>query len=613
MSLSNNFPVNSSNLNLSLANAGRLDPRVTFTRASTGTYYDGYSSAKAEENLVTYSQQFDNAIWGKDQGTLTADTTAAPDGTTTADTFVENTATDIHRLNNGGTLTPAGVSTGSVFVKAGAGTRYPTIGFQSGNSAYASATFDLSTGTSTQTLSASYTSVSATITSAGGGWYRCSITCTTTAASAFYFALSSASTFVNGYRGAQSYTGDNTSSLIFWGAQVEQRSSVTSYTATTTAPITNYIPVLQTAAVDVPRFDHNPTTRAALGLLVEEQRANSWVQSADFSNASWTKVRSSISADAAVSPAGTVTADKFIASADASTTHFVRQDVAVTSGTTYTQTIFAKAAEYNQICLGFDADSSQFADAKAVFTLTGSGSISVIAGTFASSSITAVGNGWYRCQVSAAATATVTAIFRIYAANGGTNSFTGDGYSGVFIWGAQLEAGAFPTSYIATTTASVTRNADVASMTGTNFSAWYNATEGTIYFEGGIPSNYSTGFPTFYSFNDGTTNNNIQPAINASADVINVEMKVSGSVVAGFYPAYVSGTTKLVFAYKLNDVNYAKDGVAGTTDTSAAVPSMSQLNICANQAPSNYLNGTIRNLRYYPVRNSNAQLQALTG
>jgi hypothetical protein len=175
---------------------------------------------------------------------------------------------------------------------------------------------------------------------------------------------------------------------------------------------------------------------------------------------------------------------------------------------------------------------------------------------------------------------------------------------------AQLEAGAFATSFIPTAGTSVTRNADVATMTGTNFSSWFNATEGTYVVWGALPSNYSTGLQTFIQSSAGTAANRIAFVNNAGADVINMEMITSSSVVAGFYPSYISGNTKLAFAYKLNNTNYGKDGASGTTDTSCAVPTMSQLNIGANHIPGNYLNGYVQKIFYYPQRLINAELAA---
>jgi len=89
MSISQNFPALKPSLLLDFANTKKLDSRVTFARASEGRYYDGQTVAKAEENLLQYSQEFDNAYWTKSATTVTANATAAPDGTTTAEQIAE--------------------------------------------------------------------------------------------------------------------------------------------------------------------------------------------------------------------------------------------------------------------------------------------------------------------------------------------------------------------------------------------------------------------------------------------------------------------------------------------------------------------------------------------
>ncbi|NBT76715.1 MAG: hypothetical protein EBT15_12275, partial [Betaproteobacteria bacterium] len=195
---------------------------------------------------------------------------------------------------------------------------------------------------------------------------------------------------------------------------------------------------------------------------------------------------------------------------------------------------------------------------------------------------------------------------------GGSASYTGDGFSGLYLWGAQLEAGSFATSYIPTTSAAVTRNADAASMTGTNFSSWFNNGEGTIYAEttgyasGGSPKGIVS-IGNYYS-----TANTMDVYYAASLTSVQLEM-ITNSVVQATIVA--SGQkTKVAAAYKFNDTNLGSDGSVGTTDTSCTIPVCTEIGFGTiyNGNPSYYANGRIKKIAYYPVRVTNAQLQALT-
>jgi hypothetical protein len=354
-----------------------------------------------------------------------------------------------------------------------------------------------------------------------------------------------------------------------------------------------------------------------LGLLVEEQRTNLFVRSDDFGNASWVTVRAAITSNTIVAPNGTLTGDKLIASTDVNTSHFIRQEVAVTSGTTYTQTVYAKAAEYTQILMGFGADASTFVDGAVVFTLTGNGTAGIPSASITSSSITPVGNGWYRCQVSSTATATATSVFRIQNATGNTNGFTGDGYSGIFIWGAQLEAGAFATSYIPTVASQVTRSADVPSMTGANFSSWYRQDEGTIYAEYSRNATSQSGSSLYaVAINDNSTSNMISLSNNFAG--VNDRYQVVSAGVAQATIIVGTATTSFVKkagAYSTNSFQLAKNGLSGTEDTAGTIPVVDRLGIgcfLGGGLGQEFLNGTIKKIAFYPKRLTNAQLQSLT-
>lgn len=182
---------------------------------------------------------------------------------------------------------------------------------------------------------------------------------------------------------------------------------------------------------------------------------------------------------------------------------------------------------------------------------------------------------------------------------------------------AQLEAGSFATSYIPTTTAQATRAADVAVMTGTNFSSWYNQSEGTVFTEVDSIATTLANYPVCFEASDGTSSNVVAIGTNSffnarvymrSGGVNQVDM-YAGSTTAGIPP---NTMTKIAYGVKLNDVAATRAGETPSTDAIATMP------ISATQAKiggSVYLgqwNGHIKSIAYYNTRLSNTQLQTLT-
>lgn len=610
MSIAQNFPALKPSLLLDFANVKQLDPRITYSRASTGTFYDGKTVAKAEENLLVQSQSL-NTIWGATGCSVIANTDTAPDGTTTADSVKEDGTTAFRRItSNQFGLAASTVYTLSVFVKQKTGSRFATIGFNSDGSNWVSATFDLSAGTNTQTLNFGYTSVSATITASINSWYRVTLTATTNAASVttglVVLGMSATSTFTQASRGFDSYAGDNTSEILYWQAQLEQRSTATAPVVTTTQPITNYIPVLQTAAANVARFRHSPITGESEGFWVEEQRANLVTYSEQFDNAAWSKTRSSITANTIVAPDGTLTGDKLVEDTTASSTHFIRQFPTISVA--YAFSVFAKAAERTFFSLDmFDATNGSRI---AVFNLSTGAVHSVTSG--ATAAITPVGNGWYRCVINIANSANSDAKIAILDGSA-QGAYTGNGYSGIYIWGAQLEAGAFPTSYIKTEASQVTRSADSASMTGTNFSSWFNAGEGALYIEGFTANAIAGQNRAGFSITDGTTSNHINVRLANTAT--NTTINISGNALVSNSP-YSATVRKFAVGYKVNDFAAVREGVVSTTSAAGVVPLNFDRLVFGNYPTTTSgecLNGTIKKLAFYPKRLTNTELQALTG
>ena len=379
------------------------------------------------------------------------------------------------------------------------------------------------------------------------------------------------------------------------------------FTRSTTATFVGSTGLIQTAAINAPRFDFNPVTLACRGLLIEESRTNTLTYSDDFSNAAWIPVAVTISADATTSPDGTTNADKLVENATLGE-HKVYRGFGATIGTAYTWSVFAKKGERNWIYL----DTADGVDIYTFFDLDNGVVGNVGAGVTAK--IENYGNGWYRCTASkVAATAILYFQFGLATSNGVFN-YTGDGTSGAFFYGAQFEAGAFATSYIPTVASTVARTADIAVMTGTNFSSWYNASEGTFVSSFGASPN---AFTTYVAASNGVV---AQNSIHMDNDGGNMRAAYySGSSAVALLSLGAVGTlnvvNKVATAYKVNDFAASRNGGAVVTDTAGAVPvGVVQLNIGADPsgAAVNVSNTHIRSITYYPSRLTNAQLQALT-
>ena len=237
-----------------------------------------------------------------------------------------------------------------------------------------------------------------------------------------------------------------------------------------TATVTNSSGYVVGINADLPRFDYDPITLVCKGLLIEEARTNLFLYSAQFDDAYWTKTNTSVTANTVVAPDGALTAEKLSSNATGTVIRDVRRTTTYTAGF-YTLSVYAKAAEVSSIALevGQGYGFASFDLSTGQVTGTPSGTANIIS----------VGNGWYRCSISANVQESNNRINYIYLNNRGASADTPVG-NGVYIWGAQLEAGAFPTSYIPTVASQVTRTADVATMTGTNFSDWYNQSQGAV-------------------------------------------------------------------------------------------------------------------------------------
>jgi hypothetical protein len=575
-------------LNLNFAQAKVLDPRITFARTSTATYYDGKTVAKAEENLLQYSQEFDNAYWTKTNITVTANSTTAPDGTTTAESILETATTGQHQVFRNALITSSNTHVRSVFAKPN-GRNWLAIYGATGRSF-----FDLQNGV-TGTVEAGYT---ASMIDVGNGWYRCILI--GPAGTNSYAGLYNIANANNSI----SYAGDITKGLFIWGAQFEQRSAPTAYTPTTTQPITNYIPALQTAASGMARFDHDPVTTESLGLLIEEQRTNlfPWsevVNSGFPANVNAAMIRES---DVAIAPDGTLTADKIIQTG-AGTPGVFKTGITTVNGTVYTTSIYAKAAGWNRV--GIRAGQSALNHRATINLIDGS----IIGATAGTAVVANVGNGWWRIAISGPVTTTSYQIV-VEPHNTGIvqGAETPDGYSGIYIWGAQLEAGAKPTSYIPTVASQVTRSADSAS--DSTIDDWYRADQGTFYVEA---MSDEVGSRRVFAVSDGTYSQRLSSYFGAATH-FRGESVSSGFNIdldAGTQTAGVFGKLAASYAIGAQAVSLNGGTVASTANT-RSMPLVDRFFIGADAFNASRLNGHIRKIAFYPKASTPAQLQALT-
>jgi hypothetical protein len=448
-------------LDLRFALQKTLDPRITHTRASSATFVDSSGVLRsAVTNLLLRSEEFETtwtstALLAFGSGSIT-NAIAAPNGTITADKIVEDTTTSTHNVSQAYTASIAVVPhTISFYVKAAERTAVSIWlrGTSSGNRYEVG--FNLANGTVRgSSLQGNFTSGSESIQSVGNGWFRCTATATPGASETSMrltiFLNNSPSLSTNN----PSYTGDGTSGIYLWGAQLEQASTVGDYVPTTSA------------INSAPRFDHNPTTGESLGLLPEEPRTNSLTYSEDTSQ--WlTPTNITLSQNQTTAPDGASTADQYLETA--ATGLHVQDGMPFTfvTSTVYTYSVFVKSIGGRNFEIGYPP--TIFTNRFARFNLSGSGSVQGSdAGVTAS--IQAYANGWYRCSATnTCASGSSSRIGNFIINDSFSRSYAGDVTKGLFIWGAQLEAGAFPTSYIPTTTATATRAADVASITGANF------------------------------------------------------------------------------------------------------------------------------------------------
>jgi hypothetical protein len=367
-------------------------------------------------------------------------------------------------------------------------------------------------------------------------------------------------------------------------------------------------------AANAPRFDYNPSTGESLGLLVEEARTNICLQSENL-DVTWSSVSNGVStANSGIAPDGTNTA--FLVIDDESTgTGNVAFNQAITfaTSTTYVVSIFAKASgldwiRIQPVNLGALAIS-------AYFDLTNGVVGATVGADNTSEFIEDYGNGWFRCGIVFESDVADTAgNIQLYISDGdGDVSVALDGTSSILVWGAQLEAGAFPTSYIPTVAASVTRNADVVTTTDLS---WLNASAGSFYAKASILSTARTVAGRVFNVSDADASDQLNLYVETNEIPAWTTLHSSdtdGSITV----TAISAATDFEAAvcYADDDLAFYQDGAAGTPDTTAAIPlagTPTTFFVGDRSGSDRPLNGHIKELRYYNIRKSNEFLSDLS-
>ena len=568
---------------------------LTFTRASTATRVNAEGLIeKVRTNLALHSEDLTNAVYVIQNATISGNTTAAPDGTTTADTFNEGSITTAHRFYQQFTITANQDYGFSFFAKKNTlDIVRLVVNDLNENFRWFGAQFNLTSGTITATATGSAggaTYFNGSIVDVGNGWYRCSINGTINATTALCFVHSSTSTAITSSddRGGISYTG--TSRTFFgWGFQLET-GVTTEYIPTTTAAVS----VGMTA--DVPRIDY--TGGGCGSLLLEKQSTNLVQYSEQLDNADWLKADNGsastpvVTANYTTSPDGTQNADRvqFSRTGTTDSDYSLVTSNLCNLNLTGTATIYAK---------------SLTSSTQNLLLYWGNGEGSVFQVT----------TQWTRITLNNLSAATQRILF-------GTRGGTGNYYNGgdlsldVAVWGGQVEQSSYPTSYIPTVASSVTRLADTAFKTG--ISSLFGANAGTIYFETIYYPETNTGGGERFVFAQEDTsagfirlwqdlvggNQQLRMLVNdGGTQQVNASVNVST-----FLSTTQPSAIKWAMAYEANRFVTYINGVQRMIDTSGTAPTISEINF----------NNTFQTLMplaqalVFPTALSDAQLETLT-
>jgi hypothetical protein len=549
---------------------------LTFSRASDATRVASNGLIeKVRTNVLLQSNTF--SAWTASNATVTSGQ-AGYDGTNTAWLIKGDTTTSRHNVFRSNPL--AGEQTLSIYAKAG-GHSFLQIAMATTADQYAN--FDLSTGT---IGNAGIDFFNAQITSVGNGWYR--ISALTLSAGNIYISLVSSKTA--GWLESWAMP-NNTDGVLIMNSQLEA-GVLTEFIGNTTTTAVSVGPVS-----GLPRLDY--LNSSCPRLLLEPQRTNGTLYSEQFDNAAWSIIEATITSNttATLDPTGYYGADKLVESST-NNQHVVFQS---SDGTSATYSFFAKAAGRDWVAvLSNNGGHSFFNIANGTLGTIQSGS---------TATITSYGNGWYRCTLYNTHPSFGATIYLAFA--NANHVYQGNGTSGAYIYGAQLEASsAYATSYIPTLGTSVTRVADAASKTG--ISSLIGQTEGTLFVDATLTNVIDTvNLRGLIELNDGTTNNRF--SIYRGANTTDVTALVFTTSTTKSATLSSTGRTKIAIGYDASGISFYFNGTLVATETPITYPACSELDLGIISNNTNRILGDgINQALLFKTRLTNAQLAELT-
>lgn len=337
-----------------------------------------------------------------------------------------------------------------------------------------------------------------------------------------------------------------------------------------------------------------------------------WVYSENPESAFFQPEMVSFNSNSAIAPDGNLTADKIISPVGANGAS-ISQGINISSGATLTGSAFVKYADLDRLEIVLLSSNNTTPYARATINpINGTITTAVAAfngGTNPSASVVSYGNGWYRFSVTVTYPAVTLAGMRVAAFDSG--GALGDGTKGTFVWGMQLEVGSFPTSYIPTSGSTATRTADNASITGSNFSDFYNPSEGTLITNINLPVRILTGARSF-ALDDGTTAYMID--LTNTTSTFTLEGLENSSYTS--IRSISNSTSKIIkqaTSFNSTSQTISINGeVTSPSSTSLSISRYKNLRIAGQVNNAAYLNGYIQQLVYYPTALPSNQLITLT-